>query len=358
MTREQQAQVTGQDKENATVLLEFRVGTCELQLIHERLTPLLQKEMKHAINVYSEVLARDSDFSADIDLIGKLDALYNDIDEHWSNVFISPAQRAELEANMGQYEAFVMVALMDDYSSLWNTMPPMDKFFSKTTAQIQLLRTAASQDEDDHGKLYHAYVVLPLTEMDMNISHVSKRLCYTAAARQAGAKDSGHFVLRLIQECDWKSLAEALIYDRQLAEGLFSHKPINIPGSRWLRNWGPEMLAMILKRNEELKRKYFEHIVGPESYTISKHAADLLARHSSNGLDHAAATRTLEEEPHSPSMSSAIKDRLRMLADSLKLKSRKDADEKGALLHSSDPDRKSLATSSVWSDEKASLVEL
>lgn len=351
---EQEDLITGQSKENATFLLEYRISTYKIHLRDESTTPLLEIEMKHALRVHSEVLSMDSDFSADMDLTRKLDALHNDIQMHWSNVFVSFDERATLQAGMGAYGAFVKTALLDDYSSLSNTnVPGMDSFLSEKNAWIHRQGTAAAEvDPENQRKGYHLYVALPLTEMGMDIPHVSKRLCFSAAACQAGAKDSGHFVSRLIQDCDWKSLAETLINDRHLAEVLFRH------GSQWLRNWGPEMLATILKKNEELRQKYFEHLVSPENYTISKHAADLLARHSSSGPDHLAATKPfLPEEPHSPSFRSAIKDRLRMLADALKLNSRRNSDEQGALRHSLDMDRKSIATSSVWSDEKATLAE-
>lgn len=358
------------DEELYRTTLEARIAHWRIQLQQERLTPMLQLEMLGAIQLTNEAMQKPR-ASANAEVVESLETLHNDITEHWCKVFKNPEDRSILMANISHYEVVFTGMLYEDYVSqsanVLESLLPGDEWFSNVSSQVQqhreLMRNSKSNHEQgtslNEDKDYQENILFPLEEMCLGslVSHAENRLCTTAAARQAGAQYTGAYVPRLIQACDWQSLAETLIYDRELVTELCSYATIQL-NWEWLKK---KLLPQVLRTMDELERKYFTDLSSPTSYSISAHAADMLSGKSSKGkkADHVPLARTLKAE-RQVSPISKIKGRLRLLADGLNMKLRKDAttasrasplDEKDPLLFR---DQKDTAISSIRPDEKGS----
>lgn len=58
---------------------------------------------------------QEPQFSADVDVVERLESLHNDITEHWCKVFKHPADRSLLLVNINHYEVFLVGMLYEDY---------------------------------------------------------------------------------------------------------------------------------------------------------------------------------------------------------------------------------------------------
>ncbi|KAG8166914.1 hypothetical protein KVR01_002603 [Diaporthe batatas] len=351
---------SGSTEELYHTTLEARIALWKIQLQQERLTPLLQKEMNSAIELMAKEI-RKPRLSADIDLVEKLDSMHNDIYEHWSKVFKDPSDRSLLLVNINRYEVVLVGMLYEDYTlqsvSPFEPLLPGDPWFSDVSSHVQHHRQPKDGSTSDNDKYYQENVLFPLEEMNLGslVSHAENRLCATAAARQAGAKGTGAYVARLIQECDWERLAETLIYDRQIYNNLCGHNTLCL-NREWLESRRPTILG----RMDDLQRMYYTNISSPTNYTISKHAMDLLARHSTGAPLRVPHSRVSKPQIHTSPITK-IKGRLQLLADGLNMRFRKDTatssanpEEKSHLLFQS---QKGTATSSIVSDEKPFLLD-
>lgn len=348
------------NEDDYRTILEARVALWNVQLKHEILTPLLEKEMESAIGVMTKSMQKPQ-FSADADLVERLESLHNDITEHWGKVFKSPGDRSLLVVNVKHFEVFFAGMLYEDYMlqpvNPWEHHLPGNHWFSNSSSSVQHHREPKDDSSSNNDEYYQENILLPLKEMNLGclVSHAENRLCTAAVARRAGAKGTGAYVSRLIQGCEWEGLAETLIHDRQLFNILCSHRPIHV-NRKWLETVRPK----ILQQMDDLQHTYYTNMSSPTNYTISKHAMDLLARHSVGGQHRVPLSQIPKSRIHTSPISK-IKGRLQLLADGLNLKFHKDAttssaysEEKSHLLFQP---QKSTATSSIISDEKGSLLK-
>jgi hypothetical protein len=354
--------VSSESNEDYRTTLDVRIALWRVQLQQERLTPLLQKEMKSAIEEMTKRVQKPQ-FSADADVVERLENQHNDLTEHWSKVFKNPADRSLLLVNINHYEIFLVGTLYEDYMSqpvnpLEPHLPGNHWFSARDlSSKVQHCRDTKDDSTSDSDEYYQENILLPLEEMDLGslVSHAENRLRTAAAARQAGSKGMGAHVSRLIQGCEWQGLAETLIYDRQVFNNLCSHDTLYI-NRKWLEALRPKILG----RMDDLQRTYYTNLSSPTNYTISEHAMDLLARHSVGGPHRVPHSRITKSQIHTSPISK-IKGRLQLLADGLNLRFRRDAatssasnpEEKSHLLFQS---QKGTATSSIISDEKGSLL--
>lgn len=345
------------DETTVATILQSRIAIWQYQLLEERPTPLLQKELQRAIKEMSEALKQPT-FPAGIDL-ESLDAQHKQISKHWGKLFKHPCHRTLLLTSMTQYEVLFAEMLLEDYASQPARMPLSDEWLLDRVSQVLDHREASGHSKSNDKKKqkdYHEYVILPLEEMSLGglVSHAEKKLCAAVVAREDGSRGPGGYVSQLIQRCDWEKLAEALVYDRRLAVTLFSFKPISRQ-----RSWEAK-LPRVLQKMDDLERTYFTNLSSPSNYTISKHASDLLARHSSNKSNHVPLPRMPAAEKHAHNMTNTIKNRLRLLTTGLTLRTGRDpatssarSDEYGPLLYQ---DEQGAATSGIRSDEKGDLM--
>lgn len=348
------------EEDDYRTTLEARIALWKFQLQLEIMTPLLQKEMKSAIEVMTKGMQKPR-FSANADLVKRLESLCNNITEHWCKIFKSPEDHSLLVANISHFEAFLVGMLFEDYMlqpvNHWEPHLPGNNWFSKLSSQVQHHRKPKDDSSSNNDESYQEFILFPLEEMNLGclVSHAENRLCAAAAARQAGAKGTGAYVSQLIQGCDWEGLTETLIYDRQLFNILCGNRPIHV-NRKWLETVRPKML----QRMDDLQHTYYTNMSSPTNYTISKHAMDLLARHSVGGTHRVPISQIPKSQIHTSPVSK-IKGRLQLLADGLHLRFRKDAatsstnpEEKSHLLFQH---QKSTATSSIISNEKGSLLD-
>lgn len=181
---------------------------------------------------------------------------------------------------------------------------------------MQRHRQPKDDGTSDNDEYYQENILFPLEEMNLGslVSHAENRLCTTAAARQAGAKGTGAYVSRLIQGCEWESLAETLIYDRQLFNNLCSHNNIYV-NRKWLEGLRPKILG----RMDDLQRLHYTNMSSPTNYTISKLAMDLLASNSADRPHRVPLSRISKYQIHISPISK-IKGRLQLLAEGLNLR--------------------------------------
>lgn len=241
------------NEDDYRITLEARIALWKFQLQLEILTPLLQKEIKSAIEVMTKGMQKPR-FSANADLVERLESLYNDITAHWCQVFKSPEDHSMLVVNIIHFEEFFVGMLYEDYM-LQSVNPlephlPGNNWFSKSSTQVQHHREPKDDSSSNNDEYYQEYILFPLEEMNLGclVSHAENRLCAAATARQAGAKGTGAYVSRLVQGCEWEGLAETLIHDRQLFNILCSHRPIHV-NLKWLESVRPK----ILQRMDDLQ---------------------------------------------------------------------------------------------------------
>lgn len=341
------------DDLSAATILQTRIALWQYQLRHERLTPLLQTELHNTIKDMSEALKQPT-FPEGIDL-ESLDAQYKHVSKHWGKLFQHPYDRTTLLINMSHYEVLFAEMLVEDYVSRPARMPLSDEWLlDRVTKVLEHNDVPGFSKSNDKQTQEHYYknVILPLEEMTLGglVSHAVRKLCEAVLAREGGSQGPGGHVSQLIQRCEWEKLAEALVYDRRLAVTLSGLKPV---GQQ--RDW-KEIFPRVLHKMDDMERKYFTNLSSPDNYIISKHAADLLARHSSNKSNHVPLPRMPAAGKLAPNITNTIKNRLRLFKAGLTLRTERDSatssaksDEHGHLLHL---DEKSTATSSFRSDEK------
>lgn len=353
-----------QDQEDLVrATLETRSAHWTIQLEREKLTPLLRKEMKDGIKAVSKAL-RVPRFCASVSLMERLDKQQIHIREHWCKVYKSPEVRSVLLVYISQYEVFFTGMLYEDYMlqpvNPLEALLPGNHWFSRVANLVQQHRQVDHDSKSDEEEEYQSDVLFPLEEMNLGslAHHAENRLCAAAAARQTGAKCTGAYVSQLINACDWRTLAETLTYDRQLVTDLCSEAPVYF-NWKWLVLLLPKMLGKI----DDIQRTYYTNLSSPTNYTISEHAADLSARHSSSGHPGRVPPARIPKVEKQTSHLAAIKGRLRLLADGLNLTFRKDGpaassaaypEEKNQLLFQDDD---SIASSSMMRADEKSLLD-
>ncbi|KAH9884457.1 hypothetical protein F4778DRAFT_560469 [Xylariomycetidae sp. FL2044] len=194
-------------------LQDMRVRALKLLLL-ERLTPLLRKEIQHAIAFHSEVTK-----SVDVDKsLQDADILYNRITSRWTKTHISLPSRALLVKDMILFQNFLADKLLEDYAmeSLTKDSFITTPWVSSQAAIVE--RHATAQGDSNVDPNYHLRIVLPLEELMLDQNHVESKLLSTA-------RSPGSHIQRLIDAEDWSALAVSLRNDRDLTTDLFKEDP-------------------------------------------------------------------------------------------------------------------------------------
>ena len=90
--------------------IEFRINNFEI-LLAEQLTPLLRKEINHAIELHREALDNPNPYLKD------LDALYDQFKKHWTKVYGDPISKAILSKDIILFYRFLVGKLLEDYTN-------------------------------------------------------------------------------------------------------------------------------------------------------------------------------------------------------------------------------------------------
>ena len=200
-------------------------------LLLEQLTPLLRKEIHHAITLHKH--SNDED----------VDTLFNRIVEHWTKIYGNLIARAHLIEDIALFQKFLTLKLLEDYAKKPCTVT--EWVFNK--ADIIEQHHAKAKGGNDEDTTYQIGVVFPLDELMLNRDHVEKKLLSTVSEPR-----SGSHIQRLVDRKDWSSLATTLANDRDLAVGLFREQPFD-PNL-----FDENTRKKVLRGIDEMERKYLK----------------------------------------------------------------------------------------------------
>ncbi|ROW10557.1 hypothetical protein VMCG_01937 [Cytospora schulzeri] len=270
-------------------ILEQRVAGYQL-LLYDNPTPLFNKELLNAIKLHEEALQRPdpSTFAEEKLVLEQLMLLHNvdkGIMEHWKELHKSPNFRTALLAAMFGYQNFFTLKLLLDYAG--KSQNVTDLWLSNRLKTIDAYYSVADKSKTDKTETdiesYKQSVTKPLKELMLNQVHVEKRIKIAAASNPTGD------IYPLIDQCNWPNLAAMLISDRELAEALFSGKPLDP------QLYNDDVSKVVLQNMDRVKSKYFTDLSTPSTYTLSKHAKELSAKKAAQ-----AARQSSGQPPLSP----------------------------------------------------------
>jgi hypothetical protein len=93
-------------------------------LLSENLTPLLRKQIKHAIVLYEAALDHPESYTT------ILDDLHNQIKEHWSKLCGDVSFKANLSFDICSFHLFLTQLLVDEYLNEPRTFDPTKGWFA------------------------------------------------------------------------------------------------------------------------------------------------------------------------------------------------------------------------------------
>lgn len=338
--------------ETARFSLESSKKHWELLLLGAcRLTPLQRKQIQHAIEMSTKALQQPDfpvrDSPTDVHLAKYLDALNEQILEHWSEVFKTLFDHIDLVGSMTLYQLLFTSLLLDEYQYMDKqvSLGVTDAWLDTTAGQIQQHRAAIEtgdrhDDRNDDLDNYKRDVANPMQELTIDVTHAEDRILKAAT----GTRHPGHdlpyidsWVYQLVQGCKWQELAHLLIHDRQLSIDLLSHEAVTEePSGQNLTEVFPRLLQHI----DDVQDTYFTTLSSVKDFKISQHAADLSSNPSSTRSSPTAPPRVQKIEKHTSAIANSIKNSLKFASG---LTSR----------HRQDP-----TTSNVSSNEKTRLLPL
>jgi hypothetical protein len=194
--------------------IEGRISHLEI-LLAEYLTPLLRKQIYHAIELHREALSHPDPY------IDDLDALYDQLKEHWTRVYGDPISRACLLQDIIMFHRFLIAKLLEDYT---NEPYTVNKWvLDQAKCIIEQDSHARAKDGSSVGTEYPVHVIYPLEEMMLSRDYVENKLRAVASEQRRPGGD----IQPLIDRCDWLNLAMALTNDHDLALKLVVEQPFN-----------------------------------------------------------------------------------------------------------------------------------
>lgn len=256
------------------MVIKQRVDTYNV-LFLDLMTPLLKKEVQNAVKVHTEFLNLPTPLASErshmLDQLGNLDTLHDRLTEHWAKVHGDLALRSSLLTNIALFQVFLSEKLLQDYTGKSFEPTP----WALNQASLVELRSIGAADSGRIDAAYDRHIEFPLQEMLLDPSHVADKL--RVLTRQP--KHPGGDIQRLIDECDWPSLANTLVNDRALAAELFQQTPID-PDA-----FDANTSKKVLRRMDEITAKYFTELTSPSKYTLSRLAIQRAAKRSSGAAD-------------------------------------------------------------------------
>lgn len=244
-----------------------RVSMLKVLLEKETLTPLLRKEMDHAIRLHMAAIEnQDID---DLDYRNMLSTTYEDLIEHWSETHGNLVSRSHLLYNVDNFRIVLSAKFLEDYQQSPCLLNKSLRYWiAERAGVIQDYHSATEHDSDDRASersiLYRGVVVKPCKEMMIDHRYVETKICVIAADDRPEGQ-----IKHLIAQRDWQCLASTLISDRQLALDLFTHNKL----AMWYDGLGNEIVGCI----DDVQHKYFAELSSPSSFELTTHAKGLTA---------------------------------------------------------------------------------
>lgn len=241
--------------------IQTRLGYLKLASF-DQVTPLLRKEINYAIKLHTEVTQQPDIWN--FEHIGDLDTVYDQVIKHWTKVFDDFPSRVHLIKDIALFQQFLTAKLLGDYTEKSYVINP----WTAGQASMVQQRQAEADSAEALDKAYQTHIVYPLEEMMLDRDHVEHKLV-TAASKEPYPRGD---VQRLIDKCDWSSLAATLFNDRILAGDLFAETPVD-PTC-----FNVSTRTLVLRCIDELKDRYFATLSSPTVYTLKKRAVEMSGR--------------------------------------------------------------------------------
>lgn len=249
--------MTGEEKARAILLM--RIGFMELKST-ERLTPLLRKEMQHILETHREAFEQPT---LSMDVLHHLDDLDARFREHWEAFHKDYMSHMILFVRLASLEDLLRRTLLEDYVGI----PQGDIESDIELDMVALIQAERSgKGDDDSRKRYQEEVVIPCQELTVDLSYVEDRLCLAAGGKEERPRG---YMMHLVERCRWEELARALVNDRQLARDFLDHQPPR-PARQDV-----DIGKVVLWTIEDLERWFFESLISPEEFRLTKLAREL-----------------------------------------------------------------------------------
>lgn len=231
--------------------IEVRINNLN-SLLLEHLTPLLRKQIEHAVELHRAALERPNPYLED------LDVLYDQLQKHWTKVYGNLVSKASLSQDIIMLHQFLVGKLLEDYT---NQPYKIGKWVIDLAKCINEYHTGA-RDGSNMDIAYSVHFIYPLEEMMLSVDYIANK--FRALAARLGCQGSD--IQPLIDNEDWPNLAAALTNDRDLAEKLFQQQPFNTNA------FDKSTYCKVLKGMDKIKDRYFERLMYQSAFTVSPHA--------------------------------------------------------------------------------------
>lgn len=276
--------------EDARDLIRIRLAGYRL-LLSEYNTPLFHNELLDAIKLHEEALKHPDPTPAQRerlrDQLGVLDNMNERLQKRWRGLHRRMSSHQSLLAGISNFQRYLGAWLMLDYSG-----KHAGKRYDWASDIVEAIDdvggsgSGSDGDGEEDFRVYHQMFVRPVREMMLDQDHVEKRL----RAASTGSSHPAGEIYRLIDECEWQSLAAHVVNDRRLAVTLFGARQVN--KDFWSAQFGKNVLRLI----DGVSDKYFTELETWEKYTLSRRARDL----SFKKVAARAAARIPSSTPPSP----------------------------------------------------------
>ncbi|KAG6365098.1 hypothetical protein INS49_006705 [Diaporthe citri] len=266
-----------------------RVEELTTILSMETVTPLLRHEIECAISLHLSAL-QHSRPSIDDQQFEELTETYKGVVGHWTRTYQHLANRANLLRNIDMFQRLLALKLLEDYAG--EPFEITGDLLNWTREQWAIITKQGDYAEESHRVVkddHKSFITTPCEEIMVDYHLVEPKVCSAAEGQHPGG-DVQHF----IRQRDWLSLASALFNDRKLASDLFTDKR---PVGKY--SWGEKIPADILRRIEELQKKYFEVLSNPASFTLTKYAEGLSAKDTSSPPGQTSSFPLKKHQPQS-----------------------------------------------------------
>lgn len=264
------------DRQNDTaaqeirLILSSRVTGYQLLLL-DYVTPLLRKELQDATKQHEEMLQKPdpttpSEERDALRQLGHLDSLDDQLSKHWEELHQGLVYRTALFANIMAYQGFLSTTILLDYTGRSLREAGLDSWALGRTEMLDIHEKGVGESQKDI-KLYQQMVATPIRELMVDQGHVERRIRIAAAEPYPTGE-----IYRLVDECDWSTLAVMLVRDRELATTVYGEKPLD------RNSYNENVAKTVFLKMDEIRDRYFIEISSPSTYTTSKHAQERTAR--------------------------------------------------------------------------------
>lgn len=254
------------------------------RLLLEYQTPLFHNEVVDAIKLHEKILQHPEPTPAErhrvLDQIRVLDKIHGRLDKHWSELHKDMNFWLTLITNIDNYEHCLIAWIFLDYTPKYGGKAY--KWPASIVESIDNIHNGTGKVDEDF-RIYQRAFARPVKEMMLDPDNVERRLriAATGSTHPTGEID------RFIDECDWHSLAAALLSDRELVAAIFDARHLNPDHKLWKSpTFGPSVLQKI----NSVRDRYFTRLSAPTSYALSKRARELTAKKAARAAARRAST--------------------------------------------------------------------